>query len=110
MACVPHPPVLLVQVQRGARVVHGRVLARLDGQAQLLGRQVAQRARLGTPPGRRRTHERRKARRVAHVLARVAQLQRLRISWVSRQQGTCMRCERQSFSALGFVRAPSGHW
>ena len=97
----PHPPVLLVEVQRGARVVHGRVLARLDGQAQVLGRQVAQRALLGPPPGRRRAHERREARRVAHVLARVAQLQRLRAGWSEPAAGHAY-AEWRSFTAPGF--------
>lgn len=72
------PPVLLVKVERGARIVDGRVLSRLDVQAQLLRRQHAQRARLGPPPRRARAHQRRVARRVADVLAWVAQLQHLR--------------------------------
>jgi len=76
-ACA-RPAVLLVEVERGARVIHRRVLARLDGQAQVLGRQVPQRARPRPPARRGRAHQRREARRVAHVAARVAQLQRLR--------------------------------
>ena len=50
----------------------------LDGEAQVLHRQVAQRARFGPAARRRRPHERREARRVADQLVRVAQQQRLR--------------------------------
>lgn len=39
-ATVTHPPVLEVQVQRRPRVVHGRVLALLDGQSQVRCRQL----------------------------------------------------------------------
>jgi hypothetical protein len=77
-AACARPAVLLVEVERSARVIHRRVLARLDGQAQVLGRQVPQRARPRPPARRGRAHQRREARRVAHVAARVAQLQRLR--------------------------------
>ena len=103
VSCAPHPPVLLIQVQRGARVVHGRVLARLDGQPQVLGRQVAQRARLEPPPGRRRAHERREARRVAHVLPRVAQLQRLRVAWSQQAASHRMRCGRRELQCADYI-------
>ena len=54
-----------------------QVVTHLDGQAQVLNRQVPQRSRPCSPPRRRRPHQRRETRRVADQLVRVAQQKRL---------------------------------
>ena len=72
-----HLLVSQIQVEGGASIVHRGVLASLDGEAKVLGGQVAQRARLGPAPGGRRAHQRRKSGRVSDLLPGMAQQQRL---------------------------------
>ena len=74
----PHLLKAEVEIQRCPGIVHRRVLARLDGESQVLGRQVAQSARLGPAPGRGGAHQRGIPRRVPYQLPRVAQQQRLK--------------------------------